>query len=83
MLTTHFGRKLETWEYSHLNFCERGGILPDSWMGKAIFCLSENELRQLSAVVDPAEDNLIYVGCNGFIVNHGNVGNTGIRYNFY
>jgi hypothetical protein len=68
--------------YDVAAFCELAGILPDSPMGAAIVALSEEEFRELESVVDADEDYLIHVDPEGFTVNHGNVGSSGIRYDF-
>lgn len=79
---TKFGREKETWEYDVAAFCERGGILPDSFQGRALYALSDEEFQILTAMCDPEEDALIHVDSQGFSVNHGSVGSRGIRYDF-
>lgn len=79
---TTFGREKEAWEYDVAAFCERGGILPNSHQGQALYALSDDEFAQLTAVCDPEEDALIHVDSEGFSVNHSNVGSHGIHYDF-
>lgn len=81
-MQTNFGRQLEVWECEAGSFCDRGNIDRNSPMGQTIYRLSDKELLELSAVVDPSVDFLIHVDCDGFTVNHGNVGSNGIRYDF-
>jgi hypothetical protein len=79
---TSSGRKKESWEQYVGAFCERGGILSDSILGRALYALSDEEFQELAAVCDPGEDALLHVDRAGFTVNHGNVGTRGIRYDF-
>ena len=81
-MNSTFGRELETWEYDVKEFIARGGFNPEGVTAKALWRLSDEEMRRVSAVCDPAEDALLHVDSEGFTVNHGNVGTRGIRYDF-
>ena len=76
------GRKLESWEYNPSDLCEKAGILGNTPMGLKIFSLSCDELIQLTSVFDPEQDILVHVDSQGFSVNHGSVGQSGVAYSF-
>ena len=55
---------------------------PESQMAKALHSLSQSEFDEMMNCYSPSHDALLHVDCNGFTVNHGNVGSKGIRYDF-
>ena len=83
MKYSKFGREQELWKTDRQAFCERGGILPNSRQGTAIYALSPSECEHLTRLCDPAEDNLIPVDEHGCSDNHGNVGTRGINYDWF
>jgi len=64
-----------------IEFCNEMEIPVNFAIGKAIIALPQDKLRQLTGCVC-SDDYLIHVDCDGFSVNHGNVGSRGIRYDF-
>jgi len=55
---------------------------PQSAKAKALKALNQQEFEELEACYSVDDDDLIHVDSDGFTINHGCVGNRGIRYDF-